>query len=115
MKHGPIALIDERVPVVALAPDDHVFEKMLGNMQEAKARGGVVIAVTTHRRVEMVREVLGAGDEIVSVPDTHPLLSPSCWSCRCSCWPTTSPCAAGATSTSRGISPRASRSNRRRL
>ena len=38
MKHGPIALIDERMPVVALAPHDHVFEKMIGNMQEVKAR-----------------------------------------------------------------------------
>ena len=47
MKHGPIALIDEQMPVVAIAPDDHVFEKMIGNMQEAKARGGSVIAFTT--------------------------------------------------------------------
>src|SRR4029077_10609170 len=47
MKHGPIALIDEEMPVVALAPHDHVFEKMIGNMQEAKARGGSVIALTT--------------------------------------------------------------------
>lgn len=47
MKHGPIALIDEQMPVVALAPRDHVFEKMLGNIQEAKARGGSVIALTT--------------------------------------------------------------------
>ena len=42
MKHGPIALIDEHLPVVALAPRDHVFEKMLGNIQEAKARGASV-------------------------------------------------------------------------
>ena len=47
MKHGPIALIDEQMPVVAIAPHDHVFEKMIGNMQEAKARGGSVIALTT--------------------------------------------------------------------
>ena len=47
MKHGPIALIDEKMPVVALAPHDHVFEKMLSNIQEAKARGGSMIAVTT--------------------------------------------------------------------
>src|ERR1043165_5793437 len=47
MKHGPIALIDEQLPVVAIAPQDHVFEKMLGNVQEAKARGGSVIALTT--------------------------------------------------------------------
>ncbi|MEN9938261.1 MAG: hypothetical protein RLZZ387_4840, partial [Chloroflexota bacterium] len=47
MKHGPIALIDEQMPVVAIAPHDHVFEKMQGNIQEAKARGGAVIAITT--------------------------------------------------------------------
>jgi glucosamine--fructose-6-phosphate aminotransferase (isomerizing) len=47
MKHGPIALIDENMPVVAIAPDDLVFEKMLGNVQEAKARGGSVIAITS--------------------------------------------------------------------
>src|SRR6266540_972869 len=47
MKHGPIALIDERMPVVMIAPQDHVFEKMIGNMQEVKARGGSVIAFTT--------------------------------------------------------------------
>src|SRR3989442_8390972 len=47
MKHGPIALIDERMPVVAIAPNDHVFEKMVGNIQEAKARVGSVISVTT--------------------------------------------------------------------
>src|ERR671931_755384 len=47
MKHGPIALIDERMPVVILAPEDAVFEKMIGNMQEVKARGGSVIALTT--------------------------------------------------------------------
>ena len=39
MKHGPIALIDEDLPVVAIAADDGVFEKSLGNIQEAKARG----------------------------------------------------------------------------
>ena len=47
MKHGPIALIDEQMPVVALATHDHVFEKMQGNIQEAKARGGSIIAITT--------------------------------------------------------------------
>ena len=41
MKHGPIALIDEQMPVVTIAPHDHVFEKMIGNVQEAKARGGI--------------------------------------------------------------------------
>ena len=49
MKHGPIALIDEQLPVVTIAPHDHVYEKMIGNVQEAKARGGSVIALTTAR------------------------------------------------------------------
>ena len=47
MKHGPIALIDEQMPVVAIAPADHVYEKMLSNIQEAKARMGSVIAIAT--------------------------------------------------------------------
>ncbi|HEV2986291.1 MAG TPA: glutamine--fructose-6-phosphate transaminase (isomerizing), partial [Vicinamibacterales bacterium] len=47
MKHGPIALIDEQMPVVTIAPRDAVFEKMIGNMQEVKARGGSVVALTT--------------------------------------------------------------------
>ena len=49
MKHGPIALIDEKLPVVAIAPQDAVFEKMLGNIQEAKARGGMIIALADAR------------------------------------------------------------------
>ena len=53
MKHGPIALIDEHMPVVAVAPDDAVFEKMLGNVQEAKARGGSVIAITSEGDTRM--------------------------------------------------------------
>ena len=57
MKHGPIALIDERMPVVTLAPDDAVFEKMIGNMQEAKARGGSVIAIAT-RGDDKLRAIL---------------------------------------------------------
>ncbi len=57
MKHGPIALIDEQMPVVALAPRDHVFEKMLSNIQEVKARGGSIIALTTGRD-ELVEALL---------------------------------------------------------
>ena len=56
MKHGPIALIDERMPVVAIAPDDEVFEKMIGNMQEVKARGGSVIALTTRGDEKLARD-----------------------------------------------------------
>jgi glucosamine--fructose-6-phosphate aminotransferase (isomerizing) len=76
MKHGPIALIDESMPVVALAPRDHVFEKMLGNILEAKARGGLVIALTTGHD-EQIEELLDTEhDSIIPLPETPPLLSP---------------------------------------
>jgi glucosamine--fructose-6-phosphate aminotransferase (isomerizing) len=75
MKHGPIALIDEQMPVVALAPNDHVFEKMTGNVQEAKARGGAVIAVTTEGDPRMAA-VLGERDVMLPMPGTTPLLTP---------------------------------------
>ncbi|TAK16512.1 MAG: glutamine--fructose-6-phosphate transaminase (isomerizing) [Acidobacteria bacterium] len=76
MKHGPIALIDENMPVVALVPNDLVFEKMIGNIQEAKARGGSVIVVTTTSKKDALGDVLGHKDELIVVPDTDPLLTP---------------------------------------
>ena len=75
MKHGPIALIDERMPVVAIAPNDRVFEKMMGNVQEAKARGGSIIAITTEGDGRMA-EVLDANDAILPMPATTALLTP---------------------------------------
>jgi len=75
MKHGPIALIDENMPVVALATHDHVFEKMQGNIQEAKARGGSIIAVTTKGDTTL-KELLGPDDSLVAIPATHRLLMP---------------------------------------
>jgi glucosamine--fructose-6-phosphate aminotransferase (isomerizing) len=76
MKHGPIALIDEQMPVVALAPDDHVFEKMIGNMQEVKARGGSVIALTTQGD-DKLRSILDRSrDFILELPRTPELLTP---------------------------------------
>ncbi|HLG58384.1 MAG TPA: glutamine--fructose-6-phosphate transaminase (isomerizing) [Vicinamibacterales bacterium] len=76
MKHGPIALIDESMPVVAIAPDDHVFEKMIGNVQEAKARGGSVIAITTMGDERMAAVLDSANHIIVPMPRTTPLLTP---------------------------------------
>jgi glucosamine--fructose-6-phosphate aminotransferase (isomerizing) len=76
MKHGPIALIDEQMPVVAIAPRDHVYEKMLGNIQEVKARGGSVIALTTGRD-ELIERLLDTEhDSIISLPETKPWLTP---------------------------------------
>jgi glutamine---fructose-6-phosphate transaminase (isomerizing) len=76
MKHGPIALIDERMPVVTIAPDDHVFEKMIGNIQEAKARGGSVIALTTEGHSSIGRLLDPSSDFLIEVPAAHPLLTP---------------------------------------
>ena len=76
MKHGPIALIDERMPVVTIAPHDAVFEKMIGNMQEVKARGGSVIALTT-RGDDKLKAILDpARDFILEVPRAPELLTP---------------------------------------
>jgi glucosamine--fructose-6-phosphate aminotransferase (isomerizing) len=76
MKHGPIALIDERMPVVLLAPQDHVFEKMIGNMQEVKARGGSVVALTT-RGDDRLRSILDpARDVVLELPRAPELLTP---------------------------------------
>ena len=75
MKHGPIALIDEQMPVVAIAPNDHVFEKMRGNVQEAKARGGAVIAITTEGDARMAA-ILDDRDVLLPMPATSALLTP---------------------------------------
>jgi glucosamine--fructose-6-phosphate aminotransferase (isomerizing) len=77
MKHGPIALIDEDLPVVALAADDGVFEKALGNIQEAKARGARMIVVTNESKAGAFDGLLDAGrDVVLTVPDADPLLLP---------------------------------------
>jgi glucosamine--fructose-6-phosphate aminotransferase (isomerizing) len=76
MKHGPIALIDERMPVVAIAPHDDVFEKMIGNMQEVKARGGSVIALTTRGDDKLASILDAKRDCILEVPRTPELLTP---------------------------------------
>jgi len=72
MKHGPIALITEEMPVVILAPKDKVYEKILGNIQEVKARDGIVIAVTSEGDHELAQKV----DHCLSIPRTSPLLTP---------------------------------------
>jgi glucosamine--fructose-6-phosphate aminotransferase (isomerizing) len=76
MKHGPIALIDGEMPVVALAPHDHVFEKMLGNVLEVKARGGSVVAITTDGD-DTLQSVLDPDtDFVLTLPRVPPLLTP---------------------------------------
>ena len=72
MKHGPIALIDEYMPVFALAFNDQSYEKMVSNIQEVKARKGKVIAVVT-KGDKMVK---GMVDHVIEIPDCHELVSP---------------------------------------
>jgi glutamine---fructose-6-phosphate transaminase (isomerizing) len=72
MKHGPIALIDRDMPVVALATGDAVYEKVKSNIQEVKARDGVVIALTDRDPADFG----GVADEVVRVPTLAPLLQP---------------------------------------
>ena len=72
MKHGPIALIDEDMPVVVLAPKDATYPKILGNMEEVKARGGKIIAVVN----EGDNEASQKADEIITIPATSHHLSP---------------------------------------
>jgi glucosamine--fructose-6-phosphate aminotransferase (isomerizing) len=72
MKHGPIALIDEDMPVVFVAPQDNVYRKVLSNMQEVKARGGRIIAITT----EGSGDLGGLADHELRVPACAPLCSP---------------------------------------
>jgi glucosamine--fructose-6-phosphate aminotransferase (isomerizing) len=72
MKHGPIALIDERMPVICIAPKDPWHEKMISQIQQAKARGGIVIAVATDGD-ELVQSM---ADHVLWVPETPWMLSP---------------------------------------
>ena len=72
MKHGPIALIDEKMPVVCLAPHDDTFDKVLSNIQEVKARKGVIITVTDKRTKQLEK----VSDYLIDVPSTHPKIFP---------------------------------------
>jgi glutamine---fructose-6-phosphate transaminase (isomerizing) len=72
MKHGPIALIDKDMPVVVIAPRDPWYEKMISQIEQAKARGGIVVAVAT----EGDEQIKALADHVLWVPDTPWLLSP---------------------------------------
>jgi glucosamine--fructose-6-phosphate aminotransferase (isomerizing) len=73
MKHGPIALIDENMPVVVIAPFDGVYSKIISNVEEVKARGGRVIAVVTDDNHE---ELARRADHLITIPKTLDLLTP---------------------------------------
>ncbi|WP_114313207.1 glutamine--fructose-6-phosphate transaminase (isomerizing) [Thermus caldifontis] len=72
MKHGPIALIDEHLPVVVLATQGPLYEKTLSNIQEVRARGGKVIAIAS----EGDEEIRKLAQDVLYVPEIHPLLAP---------------------------------------
>jgi len=73
MKHGPIALIDENVPVIVLAPSGPLFEKTVSNMQEVQARGGQVVLISDYDGVEQAGENCIA---TITMPKVHPLIAP---------------------------------------
>ncbi len=72
MKHGPIALIDEHMPVVAICPQDAVYDKMISQVEQVKARGGIVIAVATAGD-DFIRT---KADHVLTIPAASPLLTP---------------------------------------
>ena len=73
MKHGPIALIDEDVPVIVLAPSGPLFEKTVSNMQEVRARGGKIILISDARGIEEAGEGCLA---TIEMPEVHPRIAP---------------------------------------
>ena len=70
MKHGPIALLDEQTPVVCIATDSHVYDKVVSNIQEVRARGAQVVAIATDGNEDIQHHA----DDVVFVPRTHPFL-----------------------------------------
>ncbi|HWB57445.1 MAG TPA: glutamine--fructose-6-phosphate transaminase (isomerizing) [Gaiellaceae bacterium] len=70
MKHGPIALLDEEIPVVVVATDSHVYDKVVSNIQEVRARGAEVVAIATDGNEDIQHHA----DDVVYVPRTHPFL-----------------------------------------
>ena len=72
MKHGPIALIDENMPVVVIAPKDAVYEKVKSNIEEVRARGGRVVAVITEGDTELLR----FADHVIQIPRSHDSVTP---------------------------------------
>ncbi len=72
LKHGPLALIDEKMPVVVLAPKDELQDKLLSNIREVKARGGQIILIKSGIDPELESNA----DYVIDIPETLPLLSP---------------------------------------
>ncbi len=73
MKHGPIALIDETVPVIVIAPSDNLFDKTASNMQEVIARGGKVIFMSDRKGIEKLGDMAAA---TIELPEVDPVVAP---------------------------------------
>ena len=72
LKHGSIALLDENFPVIALVPQDDVYEKMVSNIEEVKARKSPVLAIAT----EGDKHIAELVDDVIYVPKVHPIMQP---------------------------------------
>ncbi len=72
MKHGPIALVDDNLPVVVVSPKDHYYEKIVSNIQEVKARKGNIIAVVTQGDL-VLKEMV---NDVFEIPESHPAVTP---------------------------------------
>ncbi len=72
MKHGPIALVDDNMPVIVVAPQDDYYEKIVSNIQEVKARKGNVIAIVTEGDINLKEMV----NDIIEIPGSHPAVAP---------------------------------------
>lgn len=72
MKHGPIALVDDNLPVIVIAPKDDYYEKIVSNIQEVKARKGNVIAIVTEGDKGLKEMV----NDVIEIPDSHPAMAP---------------------------------------
>jgi glucosamine--fructose-6-phosphate aminotransferase (isomerizing) len=72
MKHGPIALIDKNMPVVIICPRDNAYQKIVGNINEVKARDGIIIAITSENN----NEIIDMADHVIFIPQTLDFLYP---------------------------------------
>ena len=73
MKHGPIALIDDKVPIIVIAPSDDLFDKTASNMQEVIARGGRVIFLSDSKGIEKLGDMAAA---TIELPKVDPFVAP---------------------------------------
>lgn len=73
LKHGPIALVDEAMPAVVITPSDELFEKTVSNVQEIRARGAQVIAITDTSGADRIKE---DAETVIATPDVHPFVAP---------------------------------------